>query len=173
MRRETTPLMGLTIVLLPFLAACSHTPRPADAARPETHEAAQRQVEELYEQTLDLVGDGWIVGSEEWNECGRSALTGTDSWHRFSQRMGPLARSSSDIADEVAVLWNRLGYPVEVVSDETLSPPRKVVSYPRYLSGTTAEGFGVVFTVGEAYADFSAASRCVPSDPTLVDRYPS
>jgi hypothetical protein len=165
---STAVASGLAMVL----AACAQPQRDKEDYRME-HEAAKAEVEELYEKTIAIVGEGWDEPSREWRLCGRSALTDTDSWARVNQRFGPLAAAPADIAEQVAALWNRLGYPVEVVADDTITPPRKVVSYPAYLTGTTAEGFGAVFTVGEEYADFRGYSRCVPSDPALVDRFPS
>jgi hypothetical protein len=163
-RRAVTSV--LAVALLTVLVGCSQQ----QIAKGDTHvqhAAAKSEIEELYEKTLAIVGDGWKDGGREWRGCGRSALANTDSWARFSQRFGPLRSSPAELADEVAALWNRLGYQVEVVTDPIITPPRKVVSYPSYLTGTTAEGFGVVFTVGPDYADFRGRSRCVPSDPAF------
>jgi hypothetical protein len=157
---------------LALLTACSQ-PERGTGDYLVTHAKAKAEVENLYELTTAIVGGGWDESDREWRECGRQALTGTDSWARFNQRFGPLAQSPSAIADQVATLWNRLGYPVTVVADDTITPPRMVVSYPPYLTGPTTDGFSAVFTVGEEYADFDASSRCVASDPSIVGRYPS
>ncbi len=135
------------------------------------HDEAKAEVEALYERTLAIVGDGWKVDTREWGACGRRSLPGRDSWARFSQRFGPLSSSPQQIADRVAEARTELGYDVTVVSDDSLTPPRKVVSYPAYLTGTTSDGFGITFSVGDDYADFDAGGRCVPSDPT-AERYP-
>jgi hypothetical protein len=130
------------------------------------HTRAQAEIEELYDKTLEIVGAGWNAPESEWSGCGRSGIAReTDSWARFSQRFGPLDASPQEIAERVAEGWSRMGYSVTVVSDDALTPPRKVVSFPAYLTGTTVQGFGAVFTVGESYADFRGRSRCVPSDP--------
>ncbi|GAA0424189.1 hypothetical protein GCM10009543_19050 [Leifsonia naganoensis] len=139
------------------------------------HEEAKAEVEKLYEQTLAIVGDGWDApSSASWGACGKWSLgKDRDSWSRFTQRFGQLEEPPEEIAARVAELWNGLGYAVRVVADDTLTPPRKVVSYPGYLAGTTSDGFGALFTVGDGYADFSAGSRCVPSDPDLEGQVPS
>ncbi|MEY9853774.1 hypothetical protein ABH923_003452 [Leifsonia sp. EB41] len=46
-----------------------------------------------------------------------------------------------------------------------VSPLRKVVSYPPYLTGVRADGFAIEFTIGENYSDFVGYSRCAPIDP--------
>lgn len=136
------------------------------------HDQAKAEVETLYDRTVTIVGeDGWKVDTREWAGCGRRSLRDTDSWARFSQRIAPLDAPPQQVAERVAEAWIELGYDVRVVTDDTLTPPRKIVSYPAYLTGTTADGFGAMFTVGEGYADLSVDSRCVPSDPT-AERYP-
>lgn len=143
------------------LSGCSTA---EEGERSVDRDGAKAEVEELYEETLAVVGPGWGSSDAEWRGCGRSSLShDAESWSRYVQRFGPLDGSPQEIAESVAATWNRLGYSVEVESDDTISPPRKIVSYPAYLKGTTADGFGVVFTVGENYADFSGGSRCVPS----------
>jgi hypothetical protein len=156
----------LAFAVLTVLIGCSQ-PQIAEGDTHVQHAEAKSEIEELYEKTLAIVGDGWTEGDREWRGCGRSALTDTDSWARFSQRFGPLGSSPEELADEVASLWNQLGYPVKVVTDTNFAPPRKVVSYPPYLTGTTQEGFGAVFMVGPDYAGIRGRSRCVPSDPAF------
>lgn len=137
------------------------------------HDKAKAEVEALYERTLAIVGeDGWKVDTREWRGCGRSSLRDTDSWNRFSQRKAPLSDSPESIAQRVADAWTEMGYPVTVLSDDSLIRDRWIVSYPPFLTGTTADGFGITFSVGADYADFDAGSRCVPSDPDAT-RYPS
>jgi hypothetical protein len=165
---STAVASGLAIVL----AACSQPERDKEDYR-MGHEAAKVEVEELYEKTIAIVGDGWTTVTKEWDVCGRLALTDTDSWNRFSQRIDTLTGPPEQIAARVAALWDSLGYEVSVVSDDELIPQRQIVSYPPFLTGTTTDGFSAVFTIGEGYADFDAGSRCVPSDPALVDRFPS
>ncbi|WP_226656826.1 hypothetical protein [Leifsonia sp. LS1] len=135
------------------------------------HDRARAEVDTLYEQTLAVVGDGWNpASSAEWRGCTRLSLADEqESWARFTQRFGELDQTPHAIAVQIAQLWNRLGYPADIVSDDRMTPPRKVVSYPAYLTGTTEEGFGVVFTIGDGYADFTGYSRCVPVDADRDD----
>lgn len=139
-----------------------------------THDNAREEIDEIYEQTLELVGAGWSPpSSAEWRGCAiLESAKDNETWARFTQRFGLLDEPPTRIAEKVADLWTRLGYPTKVVSDDRMTPPREVVSYPPYLTGTTTDGFGIVFTVGEGYADFTGNSRCVPMDPDL-DWYPS
>lgn len=139
----------------------------------QEHVRTKNEIETLYRQTIALVGDGhWGESEAGWGGCSKSALPDTDSWSRLIQWHGPLDRSPLYIARDVAALWSKLGYPTSVESDDTLTPPRKIVSYPRYLTGTTAEGFGAVFSVGDGFANFRGHSRCVTPYPDLLDRYP-
>ena len=62
-------------------------------------------------------------------------------------------------------MWTEQGYPAKVVEDNHIYPPRKVVSYPPYLTGVRRDGFGIEFTIGENYADFVGNSQCAPIDP--------
>lgn len=136
------------------------------------HAKAKAEVETLYERTLAIVGeDGWKVDTREWSGYGRSSLQDTDSWHRASQRFGPLGEAPKAIAERVAEAWTEMGYPVTPLADDSLVRDRQIVSFPAFLTGSTADGFAVTFSVGEGYADFGAGSRCVPADPNAT-RYP-
>lgn len=169
---------GLTVVFCTVvgviaLAGCAQSPTDGKTIQMQ-HKRAKAEIEGLYEKALDIVGDGWNASESEWSGCGRSGIAReADSWARFNQRFGPLDASPQEIAEQVAEGWSRMGYSVTVVSDDSLTPPRKVVSFPAYLTGTTEDGFGAVFTIGESYADFRGRSRCVPSDPDLEGQDPS
>jgi hypothetical protein len=164
------------------VSACSslspHTPTEAERTSMEMkhyedHVQAKGEIETLYQETIALVGEDWWGNSEyEWRGCGRSGLRDTDSWARVNRWHGPIERTPQQIANDVAALWRSLGYPVTVQSDDTLEPPRKIVSYPPYLTGTTPEGFGAVFSIGDDYAGFRGYSRCVDQYPELDDRHP-
>lgn len=171
-RRLVVTVAG-TVALMGVLSGCSTA---EEGERSVDRDGAKAEVEELYEETLAVVGPGWGWSDAEssWGGCARSSRSdNTDSWSRVNQRFGELNAPALTIAERVAKEWNRLGYSVKVETDDTLNPPRKVVSYPAYLTGTTPEGFGAVFTVGEDYADFRGYSRCVPSDPDLEVEDPS
>ncbi len=171
-RRLVVTVAG-TVALMGVVSGCS---RAEEGERGVDRDVAKAEVEELYEETLAVVGPGWGWSDAEssWGGCARSSRSdNTDSWSRVNQRFGDLNAPALTIAERVAEEWNRLGYSVKVETDDTLTPPRKVVSYPAYLTGTTPEGFGAVFTVGEGYADFRGYSRCVPSDPDPDGRGPS
>ncbi|UAJ79725.1 hypothetical protein IT072_01085 [Leifsonia sp. ZF2019] len=168
MRGPRTALLGASLIALAVSAVISGCSTAAVEERNHEldHHRAKAEVDSLYTQTLAIVGDGWNPpSSEEWRGCGRTSMAGeNESWSRFTQRFGQLDETPQRLAEKVAELWTKLGYPVHVVSDDRMSPPREVVSYPAYLTGTTQDGFGAVFTVGDGYADFSAGSRCVPID---------
>lgn len=166
--------LGIAVgaALVGSLAGCAPQSGQSGGAQMR-HEQAKTEVEDLYEKTMAAVGSDWGESEAEWRGCGRSDVSDqTDSWARTNWIRGALDATPAEIADRVAALWNKLGYSVTVISDDTLTPPRFVVSYPGYLSGTTPDGFGAVFMVGSDRADFSGYSRCVPSDPES-DGYPS
>jgi hypothetical protein len=79
----------------------------------------------------------------------------------MGQAFSGVGEDASAIAEDVARKWGALGYDVDLAEQPGATPPRKVVSYPAYLTGVTKEGFGVVFSVSEDYADFLGYSRCV------------
>jgi hypothetical protein len=181
MRRKRTALALIVAAIALSLSACG--PLALDAARTsetdmndrhyDEHVQAKAEIETLYQESIALVGDEHWTGSEyEWGGCGRSDKLGTDSWLRVNQWRGPLDRTPTDIANDVAELWNKRGFPVIVETDETLTPPRKIVSYPAWITGSTAEGFLAVFSVAEGFANFRGFSRCVDPYPSLDDRYP-
>jgi hypothetical protein len=173
MSRRCAKPFAIALIVVGLSAGCSQSASEGGDIH-VGHEEAKAEIEEIYQRTVVIVGDGWNKPESSWGGCARSSRSdNTDSWSRVNQRFGDLNAPALTIAERVAEEWNRLGYSVKVETDDTLTPPRKVVSYPAYLTGTTPEGFGAVFTVGEGYADFRGYSRCVPSDPDLEGQVPS
>jgi hypothetical protein len=130
--------------------------------------AVQREMQRLYDEATALVADNWpTVPDESWGTgCGDYADgTPSESWNIFNQYFGPTKSSPEETAERVAKMWTDYGFPTQVVEDTKIYPPRKVVSYPPYLTGVRADGLGIVFTIGENYADFQGYSRCAPEDP--------
>jgi hypothetical protein len=130
--------------------------------------AVQQEVQRLYDEATALVSDAWPRPySMEWGTgCGDYADgTESESWNIFNQYKGPTKSSPEETAERVARMWTEHGFPTKVVEDNHINPPRKVVSYPPYLTGVREDGFGILFTIGENYADFDGNSRCAPVDP--------
>lgn len=178
-RRPTVVLEAVALAVT--LTACTLTTpdrttgtdsTQMDQRHYQEHVTAKSEIETLYSESTAIVGEGWNAPEYEWGGCGISAIPNTDSWVRTNQRFGPLDASPQEIAQKVAAAWNALGYRVTVETDDTLTPPRTIVSYPPYLTGSTREGFGAVFSVGENYADFRGNSRCIAPYPGLDDRFP-
>jgi hypothetical protein len=130
--------------------------------------AVQQEMRRLYDEATALVSDTWpTVPEETWQTgCGDYADgTPSESWSIANQYKGPTKSSPEVTAERVAKMWTDYGFPTQVIEDTKIYPPRKVVSYPPYLTGVRADGLGIVFTIGEKYADFRGHSRCAPIDP--------
>ncbi|SEA47311.1 hypothetical protein [Leifsonia sp. 21MFCrub1.1] len=130
--------------------------------------AVEHEIQRLYDEATALVADTWPNAPEmEWGYgCGDYADgTESESWNIFNQYKGPTKSSPEETAERVAKMWTDYGFPTKVVEDNRIYPPRKVVSYPPYLTGVREDGFGIEFTIGENYADFVGNSRCAPVDP--------
>lgn len=130
--------------------------------------AVQQEIQDLYDEATALVADNWpTVPDKSWGTgCGNYADgTESESWNIFNQYFGPTKRSPEETAERIAALWTEHGFPTKVIEDNNIYPPRKVVSYPPYLTGVREDGLGIVFTIGENYSDFRAYSRCAPIDP--------
>ena len=131
---------------------------------------AKQEIRILYEATRDLIPGGWSEGTGEWGPCGTE--TGQDGveYTVFSQRHNqPLPSEAKSIAEEAQALWSRHGYSVEIENDQTLAPPRYILSFPPYLTGSAPSGLWFRFTVGKNYADFTATSRCVQGDQETLN----
>jgi type II secretory pathway pseudopilin PulG len=128
--------------------------------------AVEHEIQALYDEATTLVADTWPTPETEWGTCGEFADgTEAESWNIANQYKGPTKASPEDTAERVAKLWTDHGFPTKVVQDNHIYPPRKVVSYPPYLTGVREDGFGIEFTIGENYSDFVGNSRCAPIDP--------
>ncbi|UAJ79724.1 hypothetical protein IT072_01080 [Leifsonia sp. ZF2019] len=158
--------VGIVTVAL-ALTACDQVEFEERITSPMDHDEAKGEVESLYNEVIEVVGEGWNAPEAAWRDC--RAVGEEEAWAQMSQRFGDLDATPDVLASKVAEAWRGLGYDVAVVSDSTITPPRKVVSYPAYLTGTTDDGFGAVFSVGEGYADFRGYGRCVPIDADRDD----
>ncbi|WP_233265502.1 hypothetical protein [Leifsonia sp. AG29] len=156
------------------LTGCAHQPKTAkEIQQVEDQDRADRaavrqEIQRLYDEATALVADTWPNRAEaEWGfGCGDYADgTPSESWNIFNVYYGPTKFSPKETAERVAQLWTERGYPTKVVEDNHIFPPRKVVSYPPYLTGLRADGFGIQFTIGENLADFVGDSQCAPIDP--------
>ncbi|WP_431245756.1 hypothetical protein [Leifsonia xyli] len=130
--------------------------------------AVQHEIQRLYDEATALVADAWPKpDTMAWgNGCGNYADgTESESWNIFNQYKGPTKSSPEETAERVAKMWTDYGFPTKVVEDNHINPPRKVVSYPPYLTGVRNDGFAIEFTIGDNYADFQGYSRCAPVDP--------
>ena len=156
------------------LTGCAPQPRTAkeieqvEAQDKADRAAVQDEIQRLYDEATALVADTWPKpDTMTWQPgCGKYADgTESESWNIFNQYKGPTKSSPEETAEQVAKLWTDHGFPTKVVEDNKINPPRKVVSYPPYLTGVREDGFGIEFTIGEGYADFEGNSRCAPVDP--------
>jgi hypothetical protein len=169
-------VVALTALLLTAggLTGCApHARTPKEIQQMEDQDKADRaavrhEMQRLYDEATALVADTWPKAPEmEWGTgCGDYADgTESESWNIFNQYKGPTKSSPEETAERVARMWTEAGFPTKVVEDNHINPPRKVVSYPPYLTGVREDGFGILFTIGENYADFDGNSRCAPVDP--------
>jgi hypothetical protein len=154
------------------LAGCAPQPKTAKEIQEMEDQdradraAVEQELQRLYDEATALVSDTWPTPEAEWGYgCGDYADgTPSESWNIFNQYKGPTKSSPEETAARVAQLWTDHGFPTKVVEDNRIFPPRKVVSYPPYLTGVRADGLGIVFTIGENYADFRGYSQCAPED---------
>ncbi|SEA47282.1 hypothetical protein [Leifsonia sp. 21MFCrub1.1] len=170
-------LRGATVAALLVVGALSGcVPQPKTAKEIQQVEdsdradraAVEHEIQRLYDEATVLVADTWpTVPDKSWQTgCGDYADgTPSETWSIFNQYFGPTKSSPEETAERVAKMWTDYGFPTKVVEDNRIYPPRKVVSYPPYLTGVREDGFGIVFTIGENYADFDGNSRCAPIDP--------
>jgi hypothetical protein len=176
-RRPRTMLriVALTaLVTTGALTGCAPQPKtPKETQQVKEQDKADRaavqdEIQRLYDEATALVADTWPTAPDKsWGYgCGNYADgTESESWSVFNQYFGPTKASPEETAERVAKLWTEHGYPTKVVEDNKINPPRKVVSYPPYLTGEREDGFGIEFTIGENYADFEGNSSCAPVDP--------
>ncbi|MEV8214516.1 hypothetical protein [Leifsonia sp. NPDC077715] len=164
----------LAVLTTSVLTGCAPQPKTAkeiqhvkDQDKADRAEV-QQEIQNLYDEATALVADSWpTVPDKSWGTgCGNYADgTESESWNIANQYFGPTKSSPEETAQRVADLWTEHGYPTKVVEDTKINPPRKVVSYPPYLTGVRQDGFGIQFTIGENYSDFVGNSRCAPIDP--------
>ncbi|MEY9853775.1 hypothetical protein ABH923_003453 [Leifsonia sp. EB41] len=173
-RRSVLRIVALSALLVTgTLTGCGAQPKTAKEIQQMEDQdrsdraAVQQEIQALYDETTALVADTWPKPEFEWGYgCGEYADgTESESWNIFNQYKGPTKSSPEETAERVAALWTKRGFPTKVIEDNNIYPPRKVVSYPPYLTGVRKDGLGIVFTIGGNYSDFRGYSRCAPIDP--------
>jgi hypothetical protein len=160
-------LVGASAVLLTSCA--DHGPHaPASTAASMTPAQSHEDVLDIFRAVKSVVGeDGWEAGTQSnWLGC---SAHGEDAaqFSLVAIRKHPLPASPDEVTRSVAkALQADLGLDgVPVQHDDTLRPPRTVVSYPNgYNGGTAADGFGVEFQSGTGLATLIVWGHCVPGD---------
>ncbi|WP_244528072.1 MULTISPECIES: hypothetical protein [unclassified Leifsonia] len=174
-RRAVVRIVALTaLVATATLTGCAPQPKTAKEIQQVEDDdkadraAVQHEMQRLYDEATALVADTWPKpDTMTWQPgCGDYADgTPSETWNIFNQYKGPTKSSPEETAERVAKMWTDYGFPTKVIEDNKIYPPRKVVSYPPYLTGVREDGFAIVFTIGENYSDFRGYSRCAPIDP--------
>ena len=135
-----------------------------------TPEQAKQEVRGLYEATRDLVPGDWFEDTHGWMQCFSAGGEEGAYYDFFSQRREqPLPVDPKTIVEQAQTVWGRLDHPVPIDRDETLTPPRYILSEPAWMAGSGPDGLLLQFTVGDNYADFIATSRCVIGDSVELD----
>ncbi|SFL59537.1 hypothetical protein SAMN04515692_107115 [Leifsonia sp. CL147] len=174
-RRAVVRIVALTaLVATATLTGCAPQPKTAKEIQQVEDDdkadraAVQHEIQRLYDEAAALVADTWPKpDTMNWQTaCGDYADgTQSETWNIANQYKGPTKFSPEETAERVAKMLTDYGFPTKVIEDNKIYPPRKVVSYPPYLTGVREDGFAIVFTIGENYSDFSGYSRCAPIDP--------
>lgn len=119
---------------------------------------------DLYHATIGAIGGQWD-SEGAWNECklpgGTSGAMYTFSSDRRDQT---LPTNPDTMVGKIRELWRSRGHDVAIVREPSLTPPRLILSDPAWMSGSYPDGRLFQFSVGNAYADFRATSRCIPGD---------
>ncbi|WP_285116072.1 hypothetical protein [Leifsonia sp. fls2-241-R2A-40a] len=150
----------MPLLLLGCVENLDRAPVPG-AANVRLHEQVRAEVDRLSDAARQAMGSTWTVEEREWTLCrGRFGTVERESLSVSTQSRG-VTDPPATVADRVAAAWLALGYATKVVDELGYSRPTKVVSFPAYLTGTDPDGFLVSFTVNDAVATFSGASRCV------------
>jgi hypothetical protein len=170
---RTLALAVSTIITLAAVTSCAAHPSSTtsghssakDIAAMMTPDQAKQEVRVLYEATRDLMPGDWFEDTHGWVQCFTPRGEEGAYYDFFSQRRAqPLPADPKTIVERAQTVWARLGHPVQVDRDETLTPPRYVLSEPAWMAGSGPDGLLLQFTVGDDYADFIGTSRCVVGD---------
>jgi uncharacterized protein YceK len=159
-------------LMVAALSGCAHVPgstapdqSSANKSAVMTPEQAKEEARSLYEATRDPMPGDWVEYTREWSPCTTSAGDEGASYDLISQlRAQVLPADPRTVAEQTQRVWARFGHPVEVDRDETLTPPRYILSEPAWMAGSGPDGLLLQFTVGDDYADFIGTSRCVAGD---------
>ncbi|MDP4332121.1 hypothetical protein Q7F20_01955 [Curtobacterium sp. A7_M15] len=131
-----------------------------------TPEQSHENVMSIFRAVKSVVGaEGWDEGTVSgWNDCSSNGDDGAQ-FTLTAIRKHPLPAAPDEVTRGVAkALKTDVGLDgVPVQHDDTLRPPRTVVSYPNgYNGGTAADGFGVEFQSGTDFASLLVWGHCVP-----------
>ncbi|MGN8050588.1 hypothetical protein ACTJKO_12950 [Curtobacterium sp. 22159] len=153
-----------------ILTACSDTGPHAPASKNSsmTPEQSHENVMSIFRAVKSVVGEeGWEAGTQSsWLGCSSNGEDGAQ-FTLTAIRKHPLPAAADDVTRRVAkALKTDVGLDgVPVQHDDTLRPPRTVVSYPNgYNGGTAADGFGVEFQSGTDLASLLVWGHCVPGN---------
>lgn len=107
--------------------------------------------------------DGWEDEQPAWLICGSGGEDAAQYTYAATRKL-PLPAAPEEVAKRVVDALAKIGYSgARVQRDDTLTPPRPVISYPNgYNGGAAADGFLVQFQAFESYADLSINGHCVP-----------
>jgi hypothetical protein len=164
--------VGATLTMA-ALASCAPALRPTESHQSDasatnaamTPKQAKQELRALYEATRDLMPGEWFEDTHGWVQCFTAGGDEGAYYDFFSQRHAqPLPADPQTIVERAQAVWVRLGHPVPVDHDETLTPPRYILSEPARMAGSGPDGLLLQFTVGDDYADFIGTSRCVAGD---------
>jgi hypothetical protein len=129
-----------------------------------TPDEARDEVLNLYTPTSTLIGGTWNKALVEWDECTDSAGKSGVFFNFYAQRRAQPLDDPDAVAEQARALWAERGHAVKVVADDSLTPPRRILSDPAWMSGSSPDGLLLQLTIGTDYADFTGTSRCVPGD---------
>lgn len=134
-----------------------------------TPEQSHQNVMDIFQAVKSVVGEeGWDAGTQSnWVGCSSNGEDGAQ-FSLVAIRKDQLPADPDVVTRRVAqALKTAVGLDgVPVQHDETLRPPRTVVSYPNgYNGGTAADGFGVEFQSGTDFASLLVYGHCVPGNP--------
>ncbi|MBM7801110.1 hypothetical protein JOE58_000361 [Curtobacterium luteum] len=122
----------------------------------------------IFRAVKSVVGEaGWEEGTVSgWNDCssgrGNAAQFSLTAIRKHSLPAAP-DNVTRDVAEALRSEVGLSGVPVQ--HDDTLRPPRTVVSYPNgYNGGTAADGFGLEFQSGVDFASLLIWGHCVPGE---------
>ena len=155
------PVVALGIAML---GGCSAAPATTAAKGVEMigWEQAEAEVRTIFEATKELMGGTWEEDTRSWGACDTRDIAGGVAHSFLAIRSPePLPGDPEIIAEKLREIWHAHGRTVEKITyDESMDPPRHIVSDPPWLAGRSPDGSLYQSTIGTDYASFQAKSRC-------------